>query len=155
MNSCWVGSASGSSGLSGQGQSRLSLCTESHKSLLLLPSGAHPGLPPPPSRGRWAICCSQRPSSQEAVGAVADELGRGHRGERFKGEGRAEPNSVHRSCSSSPPTLTSIQLPCPALPRLQWLWTRSGWGCGSAGGRPGPPRPRAAAVPDQKGVEEP
>lgn len=50
-NSCLVGSDSGSSGLSGQGQSGLSLCTESHKSSLLLLSGAHPDLLPPPSRG--------------------------------------------------------------------------------------------------------
>lgn len=148
INSCWVGSDSGSSWPSSQGRLRLSPCTQSHKSSLQLLSGAHL-----PQGGRRAVCCYQRPSPQEAVGGMANELGRGHGGERFKGEGRAEPDGVHRSCSGPRPSPPASSFPAPSP--LQWRWTRSGWGCGLAGGSPGPPRPRAAAVPDQKGVEEP
>lgn len=45
---------------------------------------------------------------------MADELGRGHGPEPFKGEGRAEPDGVHRSGSRPPPTPASVHLPRPA-----------------------------------------
>ena len=57
INSCWVGSDSGSSWPSSQGRLRLSPCTQSHKSSLQLLSGAHL-----PQGGRRAVCCYQRPS---------------------------------------------------------------------------------------------
>lgn len=44
---------------------------------------------------------------------MADELGRGHGAEPFKGEGRAESDGVHRSRSRPPPTPTSVHLPHP------------------------------------------
>lgn len=107
------------------------------------------------------FAAARRKAPGEQRGTVADELERGRGGEHGRGEGSARPDCVCRSRGSPTPRpaprRSPLHTPAPPRPGCGQLRTLSGPGRGPPGSwrQAGPPTPRAAAVPGQKGTEEP